>query len=182
MKKLLFFILGFMLTALSACQPVQNNTMENSPDGILSIQFEKTVFSIDENIDVTIYIGMEDGYENYVNEHTNYHIQLKVTNDGRFYSDANGHFYCDTAGHVLKDLTFDPLLYDYSSEKDKEPIFNYSEVFTLPSELFVNNEGNFYIFLHLAADGLVKNVPYEFSYSIIDEQINIVKVKDGRYN
>lgn len=32
MKKLLLFILGFMLMALSACQPVQNNTMENSPD------------------------------------------------------------------------------------------------------------------------------------------------------
>ena len=182
MKKLLLFILGFMFMALSACQPVQNNTMENSPDGILSIQFEKTIFSIDENINVTICIGMEDGYENYVNDHPNYHIQLKVTNDGRFYSDSDGRLYCDMGGQVLKDLTFDPLLYDYSFEKDKEPIFNYSEVFTLPSELFTNNEGAFYIFLHLESDGLQKFIPYEFSYSIIDEQINIVKVNNGRYS
>ena len=181
MKKLLLFILGFMLMALSACQPVQN-TMENSPDGILSIQFEKTVFSIDENIDVTICIGMEDGYENYANEHPNCHIQLKVTNDGRFYSDGDGHLYCDMSGQVLKDLTFDPLLYDYSSEKDKEPTFNYSEVFTLPPELFATNAGKFYIFLHLESDGLQKFIPYEFSYSIIDEQIHIVEVNDGRYN
>lgn len=174
MKKLLLFILGFMFMALSACQPVQS-TMENSPDGILSIQFEKTVFSIDENIDVTICIGMEDGYENYVNQQPNYHIQLKVTNDG-------GTFSGDVDGQVLKDLTFDPLLYDYTFEKDKEPIFNYSEVFTLPPELFTNNEGTFYIFLHLDSDGLVKNVPYEFSYFIIDGQIHIVKVNDGRYN
>ena len=161
--------------ALSACQPVQNKPEENSPDGILSIQFEKSVFSINEEVKATICIGMEDGYENYVNEYPNYHIQLKVTNDV-------GTFSGDVDGQVLKDLTFDPLLYDYSSEKDKEPIFNHSEIFTLPSELFANNEGNFYIFLHLDANGLVKNVPYKFSYSIIDEQIHIVKVNNGRYN
>ena len=39
MKKLLFFILGFMLMALSACQPAQNKPEEDMPDGILSIQF-----------------------------------------------------------------------------------------------------------------------------------------------
>ena len=95
MKKLLLFILGFMLMALSACQPVQN-TMENSPDGILSIQFEKTVFSIDENIDATICIGMEDGYENYVNEHPNITINelkeafnLLNTNFGFFNNSLN---------------------------------------------------------------------------------------------
>ena len=27
-----------------------------------------------------------------------------------------------------------------------------------------------------------KFVPYEFSYSVTDEQIEIKKVKDGRYN
>ncbi len=181
MKKLLFFILGFMVMALSGCQ--SNNVTENMPEGILSIQFKKTAFSINEDINATIYIGMEDGYENYVEE--NYlnenhrptlNIQLRVTNDGRVYGDVSG--------YVLKDLTLDPLLYDYSLDKDEEPIFNYSEVYTLPSELFVNNEGNFYIFLYIEikGGGLVKYIPYEFSYSIIDEQINIVKVKDGRYN
>ena len=80
----------------------------------------------------------------------------------------------------MKDLTFDPLVYDYSSEKDKEPAFNYSEVFTLPSELFANDEGNFYIFLYFESDGFHKFAPYEFSYSIIDEQIEIVK--GDRYN
>lgn len=161
------------MAASSACQSVQNSTMENSPDGILSIQFKKTVFSIEENIDVTISIGMEDGYENYVNEHPNYHIQLKVTNDGRFYNDADGCFYCNMGSHVLKELTFDPLLYDYSSEKDKVPTFNHSENFTLPSDLFTKEEGNFYIFLYSESDGLYTFTHYDFSYSIIDKQIYI---------
>lgn len=70
-------------------------------------------------------------------------------------------------------ITLDPLLYDYSVEKDKKPTFNYSETFTLPSELFVNNEGKFYVFLSLEADGMRKFIPYEFSCRITEEQIEI---------
>lgn len=165
MKKIFFFIFCFMFMALSACQPVQSKPEEDMPDGILSVQFEKTTFSKNEDIDATIYIGMEDGYENYANEYPDFRIQLRVTNDGLFYGNVEG--------YVLKDLTLDPLLYDYSIEKDKEPTFNYSEKFTLPSELFVNNEGKFYVFLSLETSGMQKFIPYEFSYSRIGEQIEI---------
>lgn len=115
--------------AFSACQFVPNEPDENMPEGILLVQFEKTSFSIHENVKATVYIGLEDGYENYVNEYPSFRIQLRVKNDGRFYGDVGG--------YVLKDLTFDSLLYDYSIKKDGEPTFNYSEIFTLPSALFL---------------------------------------------
>lgn len=169
MKKAFFCIFCFMFALAAACKPAQNKPEENMPAGILSVVFAKTAFSINEDIDATIYIGMDDGYENYANEHPNFRIQLKVTD--------NGHFYGNVGGRVLKDLAIDPLLYDYSVENGEEPTFNYSETFTLPSELFVGNEGTFYIFLSLVADGLYKYIPYEFSYSVIDEQIEIIKVK-----
>ena len=81
MKKVFFCIFCFMLTVSAACQPAQNKTEENMPAGILSVVFAKTAFSINEDIDATIYIGMDDGYENYANEHTNFRIQLKVTDN-----------------------------------------------------------------------------------------------------
>lgn len=174
MRKIFFFIFCFMFMALSACYPVQNEPEENMPEGILLVRFEKTAFSKHENVKATVYIGLEDGYENYVNEYPSFRIQLRVTNDGRFYGDVGG--------YVLKYLTFDSLLYDYSIKKDEEPTFNYSEIFTLPSELFFNSKGSFYVFLSLETDGMHKFIPYEFSYSVTDEQIEIKKVKDGRYN
>lgn len=174
MKKIFFFILGFFIMAFSACQFVPNEPDENMPEGILLVQFEKTSFSIHENVKATVYIGLEDGYENYVNEYPSFRIQLRVKNDGRFYGDVGG--------YVLKDLTFDSLLYDYSIKKDGEPTFNYSEIFTLPPELFVNGKGSFYVFLSLETDGMHKFIPYEFSYFTTNEQIEIRKVKDGRYN
>lgn len=172
MRKIFFFIFCFMFMMLSACQPVQ--TEENMPEGILLVQFEKTAFSKHENVKATVYIGLEDGYENYVNEYPSFCIQLRVKNDGRFYGDVGG--------YVLKDLTFDSLLYDYSIKKDGEPTFNYSEIFTLPSELFFNSKGAFYIFLSLETDGMHKFIPYEFSYSVTDEQIEIIKVTDCQYS
>lgn len=174
MRKIFLFVFCLMFMILSACQTVQSKPEDGMPDGILSIQFEKTTFSKNEDIDATIYIGLEDGYENYVNEYPSFRIQLRVKNDGRFYGDVGG--------YVLKDLTFDSLLYDYSIKKDGEPTFNYSEIFTLPSELFFNSKGAFYIFLSSETDGMHKFIPYEFSYSVTDEQIEIIKVTDGQYS